>query len=153
MKTKSKSLKNIIVGVVFSLIIIMTGVLLASCGGDKAVTDVTKLEGIVDKVGTSIIQETGELSGITITFVKDSSEFKASYNDAEITLEKTKINDYYGDGSNVTAYQYSYTFELPIAVETFNASPISIECKIDETLYRFTLTTDLIERIYPDLAE
>ena len=148
MNTKSKNLKSIFIALLFVSIIVLTGFLMTACGG--AEKDVTKLEGIVDQVGETTNSETGDYTGLNIIFTTDPTEFSATYKDAEINYERVVIEDYNGDGSNVNAYNYLFTFDA-ISAEDYNADPIRVNCTINDQEYEFDLTTNLLSRIYPDL--
>lgn len=152
MKTLSKNFKNVIISLLCLSIFILSSILLVGCGGDNAERDVTKLDGIIEAVQTKTVDESGELTGFTLIFLSEPSEFSAIYNETTIEVEKNSIEDYENNGLIVTAYSYSLSFDA-ISEENYSLSPIQVNLTILEQEYEFELTTDLFERIYPSLAE
>ena len=144
-KTKSKS-------IIFALLIavlILTSFILVGCG-DNVITNVKSLNGIVDSIQVSTNGE--NINSITIIYLAQPSSMKAIYNESELEVEPIIIEDYYNDSSNVNAYSYTYTVDNKTS-EEYNLSPITINCTIDNNKYKFNLTTNLIELIYPELVE
>ncbi len=131
----------------FISIIILTSFLLVGCG-DNTITNVTALNGIVDSIETSVTDDT--LYSITIVYTDEPKSLKSVYGESELEVEPTIIEDYYNDSSNITAYSYTYSLGN-ITVEEYNLSPITITSTFESSTYRFNLTTDLIEQIYPEL--
>lgn len=125
---------------------------MTACGNVEPERDVTKLDGIVSQAGTSTNDADGSVNGIWIIFDKEPTEIIATYNNVKIELEKDVIDDYKGDGSGVQAWQYMASFETAVDAEEYNSNPVVINCKVEETTYEFSLTEDLLERIYPELA-
>lgn len=131
----------------FISIIMLTSFLLVGCG-DNTITNVTALNGIVDSIETSVTDDT--LYSITIVYTDEPKSLKSVYGESELEVEPTIIEDYYNDSSNITAYSYTYSLGN-ITVEEYNLSPITITSTFESSTYRFNLTTDLIEQIYPEL--
>lgn len=131
----------------FISIIMLTSFLLVGCG-DNTITNVTALNGIVDSIETSVTGDT--LYSITIVYTDEPKSLKSVYGESELEVEPTIIEDYYNDSSNITAYSYTYSLGN-ITVEEYNLSPITITSTFGSSTYRFNLTTDLIEQIYPEL--
>lgn len=131
----------------FISIIMLTSFLLVGCG-DNTITNVTALNGIVDSIETSVTDDT--LYSITIVYTDEPKSLKSVYGESELEVEPTIIEDYYNDSSNITAYSYTYSLGN-ITVEEYNLSPITITITFGSSTYRFNLTTDLIEQIYPEL--
>lgn len=131
----------------FISIIMLTSFLLVGCG-DNTITNVTALNGIVDSIETSVTDDT--LYSITIVYTDEPKSLKSVYGESELEVEPTIIEDYYNDSSNITAYSYTYSLGN-ITVEEYNLSPITITITFGNSTYRFNLTTDLIEQIYPEL--
>ncbi len=131
----------------FISIIMLTSFLLVGCG-DNTITNVTALNGIVDSIETSVTDDT--LYSITIVYTDEPKSLKSVYGESELEVEPTIIEDYYNDSSNITAYSYTYSLGN-ITVEEYNLSPITITSTFRSSTYRFNLTTDLIEQIYPEL--
>lgn len=125
----------------------LTSFLLVGCG-DNTITNVTALNGIVDSIETSVTDDT--LYSITIVYTDEPKSLKSVYGESELEVEPTIIEDYYNDSSNITAYSYTYSLGN-ITVEEYNLSPITITITFGSSTYRFNLTTDLIEQIYPEL--
>lgn len=131
----------------FISIIMLTSFLLVGCG-DNTITNVTALNGIVDSIEISVTDDT--LYSITIVYTDEPKSLKSVYGESELEVEPTIIEDYYNDSSNITAYSYTYSLGN-ITVEEYNLSPITITSTFRSSTYRFNLTTDLIEQIYPEL--
>lgn len=131
----------------FMSIIMLTSFLIVGCG-DNTITNVTALNGIVDSIETSVTDDT--LYSITIVYTDEPKSLKSVYGESELEVEPTIIEDYYNDSSNITAYSYTYSLGN-ITVEEYNLSPITITITFGNSTYRFNLTTDLIEQIYPEL--
>ena len=131
----------------FISIIMLTSFLLVGCG-DNTITNVTALNGIVDSIETSVTDDT--LYSITIVYTDEPKSLKSVYGESELEVEPTIIEDYYNDSSNITACSYTYSLGN-ITVEEYNLSPITITITFGNSTYRFNLTTDLIEQIYPEL--
>lgn len=125
----------------------LTSFLLVGCG-DNTITNVTALNGIVDSIEISVTDDT--LYSITIVYTDEPKSLKSVYGESELEVEPTIIEDYYNDSSNITAYSYTYSLGN-ITVEEYNLSPITITSTFESSTYRFNLTTDLIEQIYPEL--
>lgn len=145
---KSLSMKKVMSILACMVMVLVGGVLLASCGSNVE-KDVTKLvdNGVVDQAGYSENVEDGTLNNVSVIFRQEPSEIKITYEKKEISMEKTTIEDYDGPESGVTAYQYLYTFETPIDKEAYDSNPITIRCTVGDTTYEFTLTTDLTDRM------
>lgn len=152
MKTISKNLKTLLFSLLFISILVFSSVLLVGCGENKVEKDVTKLNGIIESVKETTITDGGQYTGLDIIFLTDPTSITATYNDAVIESEKTTIEDYSNNGLVVTAYSYAFTFDA-IDKDTYNSSPIHVNVVIAEKEYEFDLTTNLIERIYPSLAQ
>lgn len=152
MKTLSKNLKITLFSLFFLSILLISSVLLVGCGGDKIEKDVTKLDGIIDSINTTTIAESGYITGFTLIFLSEPSEFSATYNDLVIEAETATIEDYENNGLIETAYSYSFSFE-GIDEESYNLSPIKVSLTILEKQYQFDLTTNLLEKIYPALSK
>ena len=131
------------------VMVLVGGVMLASCG-EQVAKDVTKLfeNNVCDQAGYSENVADGTLNNVSIIFRKDPSEMKITYKGDKIDMEKSTVEDYDGSDSGVTVYQYLYQFETPVDKDEYNANPIIIRCKVDKTVYEFTLTTDLTDRMF-----
>lgn len=132
-------------------VILMVGLVFTACGDEKPkeptyLTDVTTME-FIDQV--IVTEEEEKLNLIGIIFNKDipQTNVKATYLGNEITLERTVIEDYNGDGSDVKGYQYAYSFANPPEKTTYDENPIELKVQDGTNYYKFTLTTDLIDRI------
>ncbi len=139
--------------IVFAFLII-TSFMLSGCGSSVE-KQVTKLNGIIDNIEISINNQTQELNGISLIFTVDPTEFSAVYNDVSIENTKTTIENYKDtnyDGVNENAYKYSFTFN-EISEENYNTSSIMINCTINKQKYQFNLTTDLLNKIYPNIEK
>lgn len=145
----AKKTKPIIFTLLF-IFIMLTTLFLVGCD-DNIITNVTSLNGIVDRIEISSTSD-DNINSISIVFLDNPSSLDAVYGEDNIEGSYLEIEDYYNDGSNVNAYSYTFTIG-EITIEDYNQSPIIISCTVDENNYRFNLTTDLISLIYPDLVD
>ena len=84
---------------------------------------------------------------IGVIFASEPQSISATYKGQQINLEKEVVEDYEGPDSGVNGYQYSYTLADKPTVTTYDTSPIEITTQFNGAHYKFTLTTDLIDRI------
>ena len=129
--------------------LVAVGLMFSACGEPKEPqinyqTDVTKMEFISQVIDS---KEDQNLTMIGVIFASEPQSISATYKGQQINLEKEVVEDYEGPESGVNGYQYSYTLADKPTVTTYDTSPIEITTQFNGTHYKFTLTTDLIDRI------
>lgn len=151
MKSNQKSLKTLVVIAIFTCMLVLTSIVLVGCG-DDTIRDVTRLKDVVTNSVTVVTDDSDNITAIALVFNTDPSEIAATYNEQSIEFEKTEVSSVEGSTTE-TAYKYQFTLSAPVTSENYNSSPILINCTIDSNTYEFTLTTDLLNRIYPEYTQ
>lgn len=101
---------------------------------------------IISHSGNNITED-NLVNNVSVIFYNEPSKISAFYNGEKVGLEKSVLEDYEGPESGVTAYQYLFELDTPVSIEEFNSNPVKITCEINDKVYSFNLTTNLIDKI------
>ena len=101
---------------------------------------------IISHSGNNITED-NLVNNVSVIFYNEPSKISAFYNGVKVGLEKTVLEDYEGPESGVTAYQYLFELDTHVSIEEFNSNPVKITCEINDKVYSFSLTTNLIDKI------
>lgn len=143
----TKKLNKTLILSFLAIILALSSFLLIGCG-DDTITNISALNGIVKDVSVTKNNETSLVNGVSITFVSQPANFSATYQGQTIKGQLLTKEDYYDDNTLVTAYIYVFTM-TDIAEEEYNQNPIVVSCDLSGNSYRFNLTTNLLQSIYP----
>lgn len=147
---KSLTMKRFLSIFACVVMVLVGGVLLASCGEDRTVTNLSQIGEVVAQSGAAVTDdedvdnanEVHYVLNVYVSFNAQPSSIRATYNGEEMLLEESSY-----DNAGVTEYQYLCTLNGESSEEDYNANPVVIRCTINGTTYEFGLTTDFIDRI------